>query len=266
MAREELSRVLNAQERAEFAYHWGFFARLAQLPPKGEWRIWLILAGRGFGKTRAGSEWVRSIAEGNSQARIALVSSSLAEARSVMVEGESGIIACCPPERRPVFEPSLRRLRFPNGAQAQLFSAAEPELLRGPQHTHACRAEFCGPGCTLSALGLTSVQEVSQIDFDANRVSFGDLSYDLYIDGKLRFLSGPQTGLTFGIVSADPQGLILDRALSEGTQLGTRAELLEGCDHTLATCAGRFSNAANFRGEPFLPGNDLLSRYGKPTE
>ncbi len=143
IAREELSRALNSRERAEFAYHWGFFARLAQLPPEGEWRIWLILAGRGFGKTRAGSEWVRSIAEGNSQARIALVSSSLAEARAVMVEGESGIIACCPPERRPVFEPSLRRLRFPNGAQAQLFSAAEPELLRGPQHTHAWCDEVC---------------------------------------------------------------------------------------------------------------------------
>ncbi len=136
-AREELIRALNDEERAEFDYHWRMFARKAQLPPEGQWRIWLILAGRGFGKTRAGSEWVRSIAESNPQARIALISGSLAEARAVMVEGESGIISCCPPERRPIFEPSLRRLRFPNGSQALLYSAAEPELLRGPQHSHA---------------------------------------------------------------------------------------------------------------------------------
>ncbi|WP_338390491.1 hypothetical protein [Erythrobacter longus] len=80
------------------------------------------------------------IAENNSEARIALVSSSLTEARSVMVEGESGILACCSPERRPTFEASLRRVRFPNGAQAQLFSAAEPESLRGPQFSHGPRA------------------------------------------------------------------------------------------------------------------------------
>lgn len=77
------------------------------------------------------------IAEDNSEARIALVSSSLTEARAVMVEGESGVLACSPPDRKPVFEASLRRIRFPNGAQAQLFSAAEPETLRGPQFSHA---------------------------------------------------------------------------------------------------------------------------------
>ncbi|TAD73585.1 MAG: ATP-binding protein [Sphingomonadales bacterium] len=97
----------------------------------------MIMAGRGFGKTRAGAEWVRLIAEAHPQARIALVSASLVEARSVMVEGESGLLSVGPPESRPLFEPSLRRLRFPNGAQAQLFSAAEPETLRGPQHSHA---------------------------------------------------------------------------------------------------------------------------------
>lgn len=134
---DRFAQSLSTAERDEFLYHWEFFARETQLPPPGDWRIWLIMAGRGFGKTRAGSEWVRFIADTNPAARIALISSSLAEARSVMVEGESGILACCPPEREPVFEPSLRRLTFPNGAQAQLFSAAEPEGLRGPQHSHA---------------------------------------------------------------------------------------------------------------------------------
>ena len=128
---------LNQAERNEFGFHWGMQARSSQLPPEMNWRIWLIMAGRGFGKTRAGAEWVRMVAESQCEARIALVSSSLAEARAVMVEGESGLVACCPPDRQPIFESSLRRLRFPNGAQAQLYSAAEPEALRGPQHSHA---------------------------------------------------------------------------------------------------------------------------------
>ena len=135
--RQQLAAALSQEERAEFAYHWAYFARPEQLPPRGDWRIWLIMAGRGFGKSRAGAEWVRMIAETHSEARIALVATSLSEARAVMVEGESGIIACSPPERRPDYEASLRRLRWPNGAQAQLFSAAEPETLRGPQHSHA---------------------------------------------------------------------------------------------------------------------------------
>ena len=80
------------------------------------------------------------IADSQPGARIALVSSSLAEARAVMVEGESGIMAVCRPDYQPRYEPSLHRIRFRNGAQAQLFSAAEPESLRGPQHSHACRA------------------------------------------------------------------------------------------------------------------------------
>lgn len=137
IARERLAKALNQSERNEFNYHWDLIARPSQLAPPGDWRIWMIMAGRGFGKTRAGAEWVRQVAESHPEARIALVSSSLAEARSVMIEGESGLIACSPPGRRPVFEPSLRRLRFPNGAQAQMFSAGEPEALRGPQHSHA---------------------------------------------------------------------------------------------------------------------------------
>jgi phage terminase large subunit-like protein len=135
--RAEIVAALTDSERQEWPFHWEMFARPEQLPPAGDWRIWLIMAGRGFGKTRAGAEWVRRIAESEPNARIALISTSLSEARAVMVEGDSGILACCPPERRPVFEPSLKRLRFPNGAQAYLFSAAEPESLRGPQHSHA---------------------------------------------------------------------------------------------------------------------------------
>lgn len=138
--RRQVTEALDRNERNSFAYLWEYTARKNQLPPEGDWRIWMIMAGRGFGKTRSGAEWVRMIADANPDARIALVSSSLAEARAVMVEGESGLLAICRPGHKPLFEPSLHRIRFRSGAQAQLFSAAEPESLRGPQHSHACRS------------------------------------------------------------------------------------------------------------------------------
>jgi phage terminase large subunit-like protein len=132
-------RGLSDEERNELRHHWPVWAREAQLPPAGDWRLWVILAGRGFGKTRAGAEWVRRIAERTPDARIALVAASLGEARAVMIEGESGLIAVAAPGRIPQFEPSLKRLTWPNGAQALVYSAGEPESLRGPQHSHACR-------------------------------------------------------------------------------------------------------------------------------
>lgn len=135
--RYQVSEALDVTERNSFEYVWEYTARKEQLPPLGDWRIWMIMAGRGFGKTRSGAEWVRMIADADPDARIALVSSSLAEARAVMVEGESGLLAICRPGHKPLYEPSLHRIRFRNGAQAQLFSAAEPEALRGPQHSHA---------------------------------------------------------------------------------------------------------------------------------
>lgn len=142
LSREEAARVaaiedLSPEERREIRHHWRIHARHGQKPPEGDWRTWLIMAGRGFGKTRAGAEWVRALAAADPGVRVALVGATLGEARAVMVEGESGIMAVCPPGRRPVFEPSLRRLTWPNGAQATLYSAGEPEALRGPQHSHA---------------------------------------------------------------------------------------------------------------------------------
>lgn len=132
--RLERLRLLSPIEKAELRYHWSLWGRRSQIAPAGDWSTWLICAGRGFGKTRAGAEWVRRIARGNPDARIALVGASLAEVRSVMVEGESGLLAVCPPANCPVYEPSLRRVSWANGAQAFLFSAGEPESLRGPQH------------------------------------------------------------------------------------------------------------------------------------
>lgn len=135
--RERLVAGLAEDEAEEMLAEWSRWARPEQLPPPGDWRIWLMMAGRGFGKTRAGAEWVRGIAEADGAARIALVGTTLDEARSVMVEGVSGLLAITPPRRRPIWEPSRRRLRWPGGAEARLYSASEPESLRGPQHSHA---------------------------------------------------------------------------------------------------------------------------------
>lgn len=130
-------RKLKDSGKRELRYHWRLWAATAQLAPPGDWSTWLIMAGRGFGKTRAGAEWLREVADHDPDARIALVGATLNEVRAVMIEGESGILSITPRGRRPRFEPSLRRLTWANGAQATIYSALEPESLRGPQHSHA---------------------------------------------------------------------------------------------------------------------------------
>jgi phage terminase large subunit-like protein len=120
-------------------YIFEFWALDHQLPPEGDWRTWVIMGGRGAGKTRAGSEWVRSEVEGSPplapgrSRRVALVGETIEQVREVMIMGDSGILACSPPDRRPVWEATRKRLVWPNGAVAQVFSAHEPESLRGPQ-------------------------------------------------------------------------------------------------------------------------------------
>ncbi len=120
---------------------WKFWRRDDQMPPPDDWHIWLVMAGRGYGKTRMGAEWVNRVAADNPGARIALVGATLTEARGVMVEGESGI-QNLNHDHRPEWEPSLRRLTWHNGSVAMLYSAAEPESLRGPQHDFAWADEI----------------------------------------------------------------------------------------------------------------------------
>ena len=120
-------------------YLFEFWAFDHQLPPEGDWRTWVIMGGRGAGKTRAGAEWVRSEVEGSRpkdmgrSRRVALVGETIEQVREVMVFGESGILACSPPDRRPEWQATRKRLIWPNGAVAQVFSAHDPESLRGPQ-------------------------------------------------------------------------------------------------------------------------------------
>lgn len=135
--------TLTEEQCYELLYDWRLWGRANQQPPSGNWSSWVILAGRGFGKTRTGSETIRDWVcgktplSGGQYHRIALVAETAADARDVMVEGDSGILACHPKDMRPLYEPSKRRLTWPNGAVATLYNATEPNQLRGPQHDAA---------------------------------------------------------------------------------------------------------------------------------
>ena len=136
---ERFLSSLTVQEQQALAYQWRLWARPSQLPPPGEWLTWLVLTGRGWGKTRVMSEWIRVRIESGEARRIALVGRTPADARDVMVEGESGILSVFPPDQRPDYEPSKRRITFHTGAVATVYSSENPDQLRGPQHdTAAC--------------------------------------------------------------------------------------------------------------------------------
>ena len=140
----ELAGALSPAAADWLVHAWPVLGRASQLPPGaaqggGDWTVWLVLGGRGAGKTRAGAEWVRGMALGRPPytdrpaGRIALVAETMADVREVMVEGVSGLLAVHPRNERPRYEPTRRRLEWPNGAIAQGFSAEDPESLRGPQ-------------------------------------------------------------------------------------------------------------------------------------
>lgn len=178
---------------------------------------------------------------------------------------EIGIVDWETLQHRVLYSGSLGRIEDDRrGFSGELRSAKsilDQDLV--PRTSPTCRALFCGPGCGLSAPHFTRRTVINDVDLDLNRVLIAGISAQDHLDGHIRFLDGPQTGIAFAIVGAHDGWLLLDRPLAEGLMNGTAVELREGCDHTLTTCAQRFGNALNFRGEPFLPGNDLLARYGQ---
>lgn len=140
----EIQRIApTLQQQAALLYTWKYWGRPDQFAPVGvDFDTWLILSGRGWGKSRTGSEWVRQQVESGRCKRLALVARTAADARDVMVEGDSGILKISPPWFRPKYEPSKRRLTWPNGAIATTFSADEPNALRGPQYDGAWADEL----------------------------------------------------------------------------------------------------------------------------
>ena len=140
LERSPFARIADAIEN-----DWRVVGRLEQIEPEGDWwTIWLYLAGRGAGKTRAGAETVREWIETGRCRRVAHVAPTQGDARDVMVEGESGLLAVCSTTQRPVYEPSKRRVVWPNGSIAALYSAEEADRLRGPQF-HAVWADESSP-------------------------------------------------------------------------------------------------------------------------
>ena len=140
--RRQFLASLTPAERDWLAKYWPLWARPSQLPPQGSWHIWLLLAGRGFGKTRAGAEWVRWLAESGQARHIALVGETLDDVRHVMVEGASGVLAVARAQQRPRWYPSRRLLVWENGCRARCFAAEAPDQLRGPEFDHAWADEI----------------------------------------------------------------------------------------------------------------------------
>jgi phage terminase large subunit-like protein len=156
---EERNAVLADLDMDSLVWDWSVWARPEQRPPDStDWAIWLYLAGRGAGKTRSAAEWVREKARytNQGQLRFALVARTAADVRDVIVEGESGIINVSAPSERPHYEPSKRRLTWPNGNTATLFTADEPDGLRGPQCHYAWADELAAWRQTPDAAGMTS--------------------------------------------------------------------------------------------------------------
>jgi phage terminase large subunit-like protein len=158
LSEEERMEALAGMDPEQLLWDWSVWGRPEQQAPEGDWNIWLVLAGRGFGKTRLASEWVREQAKytNTGQRRFGLVARTAADVRDVIVEGESGILNVTPPSERPLYEPSKRRLTWPNGNTATLFTADEPDSLRGPQFTHAWGDEIAAWRQTPDAAGMTA--------------------------------------------------------------------------------------------------------------
>jgi hypothetical protein len=135
--RDAVVAAMPAGARLRILTDWRWTARPSQLAPEGDWSVWLIMAGRGFGKTRAGAEWVTEMARATPGVRIALVGATAHDASQVMLEGESGLLNVGRASFRPVYKPSRKALRWPNGSVGSLFSAVEPDQLRGPQFHYA---------------------------------------------------------------------------------------------------------------------------------
>ncbi|WP_414713824.1 DNA-packaging protein [Sphingomonas sp.] len=132
--RRRLLNALTPAQAREFGERWGIWAHPGQYEPEGEWRVWLIRAGRGFGKTRAGAEWVSQFARDHPAARIALVGHTMPDVAKVMVEGTSGLIAVAHPGEQVGWSRMRGEVRFASGATAQVYAATAPESLRGPEH------------------------------------------------------------------------------------------------------------------------------------
>lgn len=241
-------------DRNGLAWAWAAFERASQTPPAGDWSVWLLQAGRGFGKTRVGAEWVLAQARANPGCRIALIGATIEEARRVMVDGESGILASSPPDETVRWTAARNELRFPSGAVANLFSGANGEGLRGPQHQFAWADELGKWGDAADA--WSNLQLGMRLGPAPRTVVTTTPGTN---DPLLRAIAGQPGTVVTGGRSADNLDLPEAwhrrmEALYGGTRLGRReldGELTGEAEHALWTRAGL--EAQRVRGEAWGP-------------
>lgn len=253
--RNHLLSQLTEAEAEALLYDWPFWAREKQLPPPGEWFCWLIRSGRGFGKTRTGAEWVIDRARNGPYYPIALVGQTKADVRDTMVElGESSILKCSPPWFMPEYEPSKRRVVWPNGMVAIIYSGDEPDQLRGPQHGSAWvdeLAKFKYPQETWDNLefGLRlgnnpqvvctttprPIPIIKKLVADADTVDVTGSSYEnlanlatRYINRVIKKYEGTRLGRQelHGVLLDDAPGALWSRDLLEETRVTKAPDLI----------------------------------------
>jgi uncharacterized phage protein (TIGR02218 family) len=185
-----------------------------------------------------------------------------ARVRIGLIDWQSG-------ERETIWVGTIGTVSEEDGGFTAELASRKAELLQSPvpRTSPACRAIFCGPGCNLNPAMFTHEALLTGCDPDRGTVTLaGDIALERMVGGTLRWLDGPATGTTARMTGLAGDGSVgLDPPLDVALPVGLRAVVREGCDHTLDTCARRFDNAANFRAEPFLPGNDLIARYPSPA-
>ena len=177
---------------------WPIWARLKQRPPLCDWRTWLLLGGRGAGKTRTGAEWLKGIALadphflGSSGGRVALVGTSFDDMRDVMVEGESGLLAIHEKSVRPEWISSRKELIWQNGTIGKLFSSANPEGLRGSQfgavwyHSRTIWGSILAVGASLAGTMGVTIDNSTQVDLADSMLQFvGAIGAMVAIYGRL---------------------------------------------------------------------------------
>ena len=167
-------------------------------------------------------------------------------------------------EQQPIYSGTIGAISDEAGAFTAELQSRKADLLIDPvpRTSPTCRADFCGPGCGLSAARFSHEAILVAHDLANNAVTLSGVVAADVVGGVLRWMDGAYAGLAIGISGNVNGKLTLDRPVDTAIAPGVRAMVSEGCDHTLATCAARFGNSVNFRGESFLPGNDLVARYG----
>ncbi len=178
-----------------------------------------------------------------------------------------GLVDWASLDRHTIYRGTIGKVTEEAGGFSAMLESRKLEFQRDPvpRTSPACRAMFCGPGCTLSPARFGHEGSVKAFDAASGLLTLATgVSLAALIGGTLRWLDGPYAGQAMVITAEQNGAVLLGAPLDRVPPPGARVLLREGCDHTLATCAGRFGNAVNFQGEPHLPGNDLITRYPTP--